>query len=200
MSFVSIAAVVSAGAAAAGAGISAYGAVQSADAQSKQYQYKAGVATLNSQIALQNRDLALASGQTEEQQYGMQAAQRMGAIRAGAGASGIDVGSGSKAAVQSSQQYVTGIDQTTIYNNAARKAYGYEVESAEDIAEVGADTAAASNAKQAGDISAAASLVSGAGSVASKWTQGSSGGLFGGGGMTSSGGGSSSGSIAPMGG
>lgn len=165
--------------AAAGSILSAFGAVSSANAQAGMYNYQAGVSQLNSQIALQNRDLSLAAGQTQEQQYGMQARARLGEIRAGAGASGIDVGSGSKAAVQTGQQVVTGIDQATIYNNAARKAYGYEVESATDVAQAGAYTAAATNAKAAGGINALASLVTGAGSVASKWTQGTSSGMYG---------------------
>lgn len=177
---ITLMAVGSMAATAAGAGISAYGASKSGQAQAGMYQYQAGVAQLNSQIALQNRDLALATGQTEAQRYGMAAAQRLGSIKAGGGASGIDVGSGSKADVTQSQQYVTGIDQATLYNNAARKAYGYEVESVMGTAQAGMYGQASSDAADAGNIKALASLVSGAGSVASKWTQGTSGGLFGG--------------------
>lgn len=168
------------GASVAGSGISAFGTLKGGEAQSGMYKYQAGVAQLNSQIALQNRDQAIATGQTEEKKYGLAAADRLAQIRAGSGASGIDVGTGSKAQVQDSQQVVTKIDEATIANNAARKAYGFSVESATDLAQAGAYDKAASDALEGGEIKALASLVSGVGSVASKWTQGSAGGLFGG--------------------
>ena len=164
----------------AGAGISAFGALTGGGAQSQMFQYQAGVANLNKQIALQNADYALATGDVQAEKYGMAARERMGAIRAGEGAQNIDVGSGSKAAVQEGQQTVAGIDLATIANNAARKAYGYQVEATQDTAQAALDTQAASDAKAAGGIKAVASLVSGAGSVASKWYQGPSVGLNGG--------------------
>ena len=164
-------------ASAGGSLISAFGANRAGQAQSQAYQYQAGVARLNQQIALQNRDYALGVGETEAKRYGMQATQRMGAIRAGIGASGIDIGSGSKAAVQDSQQLVTGIDLAQIRNNAARKAYGYSVEAQQDETQAGLYEMASSDAAEAGKIKALGSLVSGAGSVADKWYQGESKGL-----------------------
>lgn len=166
---------------AGGAGTSAFGALMGGKSQSQAYQYQAGVANLNQQIALQNRDYTLAVGDTEASRYGMQARQRMGAIRAGEGASGIDIGSGSKAAVQDSQQLVAGLDLTTIRNNTARKAYGFDVQASEDAAQSGLYSKAASDAETSGIIKAAGSLVSGTASVADKWLQGNSTGLFGGG-------------------
>lgn len=173
--------------AAGGAGISAFGAFSGGQAQSRQLQYQAAVAELNKKIALQNADYAQHTGDIQGRQYGMQAAQRAGAIRAGIGASGIDIGSGSKAAVQDSQRYVTELDTAQIRDNAARKAYGYAVEATQNEAQAGLLRSAASDAESAGMIKAVGSLVSGAGSVADKWYQGSSVGLFGGGSGSSSG-------------
>jgi hypothetical protein len=135
------------------------------------YQYQAGVAETNQKIALQNRDYALNAGETEAVRYGMGAAQRGAQIKTGMSASGMDIGSGSKADVQSSQQVVSGMDLGQIRNNAARKAYGYEVEAAQNTAQAGLYTRAASDAESAGGIKALGSLVSGAGSVADKWLQ-----------------------------
>lgn len=162
---------IAAGASAGGSLISAFGAQKSGQAQSQMYQYQAGVAQLNKKIALQNRDYALATGETEAKRYGMGAAQRMGTIRAGIGASGIDIGSGSKAQVQDSQQAVSRMDLDQIRNNAARKAYGYTVEAQQDETQAGLYGMAASDAESAGKIKALGSLVSGAGSVADKWYQ-----------------------------
>lgn len=154
--------------------LSAYGALKGGQATSEMYQYQAGISQLKQKIDLQNRDYAYATGETEAQKYGYAAQKRMGAIRAGAGASGIDVGSGSKADLQTSQQLVTDIDMAQIRNNAARKAYGFEVEASSDAAQAGLYTKAASDAKEAGKIKALGSLVSGTASVADKWLQGKS--------------------------
>ena len=163
--------IASMGMSAVGAGINAFGAIQSGAAQSQMYQYQAGVAETNQKIALQNRDYALNAGETEAVRYGMGAAQRGAQIKTGMSTSGMDIGSGSKADVQSSQQIVSGMDLGQIRNNAARKAYGYEVEAAQDTAQAGLYTRAASDAESAGGIKAFGSLVSGAGSVADKWLQ-----------------------------
>ena len=159
------------GMSAVGAGINAFGAIQSGAAQSQMYQYQAGVAETNQKIALQNRDYALNAGETEAVRYGMGAAQRGAQLKTGMSTSGMDIGSGSKAAAQSSQQTVFEMDLGQIRNNAARKAYGNEVEAAQDTAQAGLYTRAASDAESAGGIKALGSLVSGAGSVADKWLQ-----------------------------
>lgn len=171
------------GMAASGGGslISAFGALSGGQSQSQMYGYQAGMAQLKQKIDLQNRDYAYATGETEAQRYGMQARSRMGAIRAGIGASGIDIGSGSKADIQTSQQTVTDIDMAQIRNNAARRAYGFEIEAANDAAQADLYTKAAADSKQSGLIKALGSLVSGTASVADKWIQGQSSGLWGGG-------------------
>ena len=72
---------------------------------------------------------------------------------------------------------IAGMDLATIRNNAARKAYGYTVEAAQDTAQAGLYTMAGVNAKQAADIKATGSLISGVTGVADKWLQASSMGL-----------------------
>ena len=163
--------IASMGMSAVGAGINAFGAIQSGAAQSRMYQYQAGVAETNQKIALQNRDYALNVGETEAVRYGMGAAQRGAQLKTGMSVSGMDIGSGSKADVQSSQQIVSGMDLGQIGKNAARKAYNYEVEADQNAAQAGLYTRAASDAESAGGIKALGSLVSGAGSVADKWLQ-----------------------------
>jgi hypothetical protein len=163
---------------AAGSGIGAIGSLMKGQSQSQMYGYQAGIAELNAKIALQNKDYAFATGETEAQKYGAAARYRMGAIRSGEGASGIDIGSGSKAKVQEGQQTVTNIDMAQIRNNAARKAYGFEVEATQDTAQAALYTKAGSDAKTGGEIGALGSLVSGTTSVADKWLQGQSKGLI----------------------
>ena len=167
------------GATAIGSLVSGVGSIFGGQAQGQMYGYQAGIANLNKQIALQNADYSRAVGEVQAQNYGRGAAQRMGSIRAGEGASGIDIGSGSKADVQTSQQLVSDIDLAQIRDNAARKAYGYETEAVQDTAQASLYSSAAKEAPIAGDIKALGSLVSGTASVADKWLQGTSTGTLG---------------------
>lgn len=166
------------GASVAGTILSAFGANQTGKATAAQYQYQAGVAKAKQAIDLQNRDYALATGDVQAENYGLHARNVMGKIRAGQGASGIDVGGASAVAVRQGQQMTTDRDLAQIRNNAARVAYGHEVEAAFDEAQSGAYLSASANVKKATGLNVAASLLSGAGSVSSKWLQGKSVGLW----------------------
>lgn len=166
------------GASVAGTILSAFGAGQSGKAQERMLQYQAGVAQLQKQIALQNRDYELNVGETEAAKYGMGSRFLRGKILSAQGASGIDVGSGSAVDVRAGQKEVSDIDMATIRNNAARKAYGYEVEAATDEAQSGLYTRAAADVKKATGVNIASSLLSGVSSVSSKWLQGNTVGLW----------------------
>lgn len=162
-----------------GSVLGAQGAEQKAKAQSQMYTYQAGIADLNRRIALGNRDYAIYSGGEEAKRFGMKSAQVAGSIKAKQGASGVDVGGGSSVAVQQSQKQVSDLDTATIRNNAARKAYGFQVEAESDKMQTEAYTSAASNSLEAGNIAAAGSLISGASSVSDKWLAGNKQGLWG---------------------
>lgn len=157
--------------------LGAFGAFQQGSATSQMFKYQSGIAQLNQQIALQNRDYALASGESQALQSGMRSRFQMGRIIANQGASNIDVGSGSSQDVQRSQLEIGQLDQATIRNNAARVAYGYSAEAATAGAQAGAYSAAAKNTMAAVPINVASSLISGAGSVSSKWLQGYGAGI-----------------------
>lgn len=163
-----------AGATAASGGgslLSGAGAIFKGISGAQMYGYQSGIASLNQKIALQNRDYAYATGESEASRYGMKARQEMGKIRAGIGASGIDIGSGSKADVQEGERIVTGIDMAQIRNNAARKAYGFDIEATQDAAQAELYDKAATSSLISGGIGAMSSLVSGSASVADKWLQ-----------------------------
>ena len=163
---------------AGGSGISAIGSIFSGQAQSQMYQYQSAIALANAQIAETNVGYALSTGEQQARQYGMKAAQTMGGIRAAQGANGIDVGSGSSVDVRNSQRLETSIDLNAIRTNAARVAYGYQTQEAQDITQSQLYSTAASTSKTAGLIGAAGSLVSGAGSVSDKWLQAQSSGAL----------------------
>ena len=163
----------------AGGLVAAGGAKEAGAAQQQQFNYQSAVAQINSKIDLQNRDYAVNQGEQQATTYGMKEAQAAGQIRAGQGASNLDVNSGSAAQVQASEKEVGAIDTTTIRSNAAKVAFDYQTKSTMDLNQATLDTMAGINAKTAGDINAASSVLGTVGSVATKWGAGKAAGLFG---------------------
>lgn len=158
---------VSAAATVGGGILGAQGAKEKAQAESSMYNYQAGVAKVNAQIAEQDANYAEASGQVEAEQSGMKTAVEVGKTRAAFGAS--NVAGGSHDQVLSSEREIGAENQGIIQANAAKRAYGFEVGAAEDVAQAGADTAAGKNALTAGQYAATSSILGTVGSVASKW-------------------------------
>jgi hypothetical protein len=164
----------------AGGGIvQGLGAKMSGDAQASAYRYKAGVALLNKQINEQNASWALESGGIKGEEAGLKAGQEKGESLAVMGASGMDVNSGSNAVVRDTQTKVAQFDQNVIAWNAAKTSWGFESKAATDQAEANLDIVAADDASRAGTISMIGSFLGAAGSVAGKWYQGTSVGMFG---------------------
>ena len=166
------------GASLAGGILGAEGAKQSAAATQQSYNYQAGVAKINSQIDLQNKEYALNYGEIQATQYGLKERQQEGQIKVAQSASNLDVNSGSAVDVQQSQRKLGQMDMTQIRSNAAKTAYDFDVKSTMDLNQSTLDVMAGQNAKSAGDIQAMASIVGSVGSVSSKWMQGSQMGMF----------------------
>lgn len=150
----------------------------SGQAQANMYNYQAAVAQINQQIMQQNASWATQEGEVQAQQSGMKTRAQVATTQAQQGAGNLDVRSGSNARVQASELEIGEEDQALIRSNAAQRAYGFEVQGFQYAAQASSDKAAASNSQTAGTISAVSSLLGGAGSVSSKWLQGSQMGLF----------------------
>jgi hypothetical protein len=168
------------GATALGGATSAAGSIMGGQSQAAMYQYQSGVALMNQQIAKQNADYAVYSGEVEAQRQGIKTREEIGQTIAQQGAGNLAVGSGSNARVVESERRVGAQDAALIRSDAAKRAYGYEVEALKYGAESTLDLMAGEKSKTAGYIGAASSLLGAAGSVSSKWLQASSVGLVGG--------------------
>lgn len=153
--------------------IGAGGAAEAGQATANMYNYKAGIALMNKQINLQNADYERAAGEVAAQESGMRTRAVVGQEKAAQAGSGLDVNTGSAAAVRESQVEIGQQDENIIRSNAARRAYGYEVEATQDQSQASLYGMAASQARIAGDIGAATSLLSAGTSVAAKWSQAS---------------------------
>ena len=176
---VTIMAVTSMGLSAAGAGVSFLGAKETAGAQENMYAYKAAVAQQNQQITAQNAAYETQRGGVAAQRSGLEAAQKLGLITAAQAASGIDVNTGTSTAVRTSQLEGAQTEQATIRNDAARRAYGFEVQGLNEQQQAQLDIMSGKAVKAALPYQEAESLLGGASSVSDKWMRFKQQGVFG---------------------
>lgn len=117
------------GVAVAGAGISAYSASAQADSQQKALNYQAQVSANNAKIAAWQRSDALQRGEIEAQQAMQKQALALGEQRAALAANGMDVTDGGSALdLLASTKFLGEQDVNTIQSNAARQAWGYDIQ------------------------------------------------------------------------
>jgi hypothetical protein len=153
----------------AGAGVSASGQMQSASANKQNLYYQAQVAANNAQIAKQNAAQEMQTGEVQAGNQGLKTAEQVGTTKAGQAASGVDVNSGSSVAVRAGEAELGMVDQGTVLSNASRRAYGFQVGAASDLAQSQLDIQGGQQAAAAGPTAAAGSLLSGASSVGGRY-------------------------------
>lgn len=166
------------GATVAGGGVSAIGSILSGNAKSQMYQYQSGIAQMNERIAKQDASYARYVGETEAQTSGMKTRFVLGKQLTAQSGSGLDVNSGSASRVRESTHDIGLHDEAVIRSNAAKRAYGFEVEAANASAQGEIYKSAAGEAKTAGYMGAASSVLGTVSSVSSKWLQAKQMGMF----------------------
>lgn len=144
-----------------GTGISALGSLSN----SKALNYQSQVARNNQIISEQNARFEEQKGVIDEQTMRLKTAQGIGQELAQAGASGLDVNSGSKLDVRRSLQSVGDLDALTIRSNAQKSAFNYRAQGAN----FGAEAKLKSSAARFAMLDPASTILSGATSVADKW-------------------------------
>lgn len=154
---------------AASAVVAASGAQQAAAANRDSANFRAQVSLNNQQISQKNSELATAAGAEQAAEQGLKTKAVVGKIKAAQAASNIDVNSGSAVDVRSSASELGQLDALTVRSNAARAAYGFDVQASNYGAQSQLDRAEAKNATQAGDINALSSLLGGASQGASQY-------------------------------
>jgi hypothetical protein len=128
-------AIISAGTALLGGAVSAAGAEENASVQAQ-------IARNNAQTAMWNANVTAEAGDARAANQGLKTAQTVGKMRAAFGAAGIDPNQGSAADVQAAADSAGLTDAETIRSDAARQAWGYEVQSSNFSNQASADEAA----------------------------------------------------------
>lgn len=170
------------GAMAVGTGLQAYGQIKAGKAEEKAAirrseaaETQAQLDDFNAHVAdLQAAD-AVERGDEAANRYRTQVRGVIGTTRTAQAAGNIDVSFGSASDVQADEAFIGKLDELTLRTNAAREAWGYNVQAANyrthaDLArEAGeADLEAGSSAATAGYIGAGASIALGASSMLGK--------------------------------
>jgi hypothetical protein len=137
------------------AGVGAYGAITSGNAA-------ASAAKYNATTAMQQGQAAETAARINEQQTYRQGDQLLGRARAAAGASGVNVNSGTALLNQGDIKQATDQNVSDQTFNAELSTWGYRNQAALETAEAGAD-------RTAGYLGAASTLIGGASQVAGKW-------------------------------
>lgn len=168
-------------ASAVGAGVSAYSAHEQGQAQAAAAAYQAQVAKNNQTIAQQYAANATARGNALAAEKQREVSAKEGMVRAAVGASGLDPNAPGSSALrlQEDTARLGALDVETIRNNAAREAYGYQVQGVSFAAQAGLLESESENAATAGSLGAFSSIVGGASSVSSKWATFQNEGVFG---------------------
>lgn len=176
---ISASTLIGAGASVLGAGTSAMGSIKGGQAaagqareQGRMNAYQAQVARNNAIIAEQNAQRAEVVAAASAEAKSLEGAARLGAVKVGQAASGVDVNTGSALDVQVGQRMLNKLDTETVFSNELLKAYGYRTQAANATAEAdllryraaGAGKRA-SDAETAGYLKAAGTLLSSASSL-----------------------------------
>lgn len=154
---------------AAGAGISAIGAIGQGESQAAEAKYQSQVAANNARIAQQNANYALAAGETQATNVGLQERAKGGAITAGIAANNIDVNTGSAKQVRESQAEIGTEDVQQTLSNANLTAYGYRTQATSFQAESQLQAAEAPRDVLGGALTGLGTLASGASNLGFKW-------------------------------
>ncbi len=160
-----------AGAGLAGTALSAYGSYEAGQSQAKAAAYQAQVAANNAAIAQTNARMDIQAGEIAAVNKGLQTRAKVGEEKAGQGAAGVDVNTGSAVSTRAGTAETGMLDALTIRSNAAKEAYGQEVQATSDTAQGQLLTMQGQQAATAGDIGAGASLLTGASTVGANWAK-----------------------------
>lgn len=162
--------------------VAAYGAYSSSQASKAQAQYQSDVEQNNATIASYQREDAIARGGEEANRVQREAERMRGAQVARLASNGLDINSGTPLAILEDSVFFGQQDAATARGNAAREAWGYDVQGQNSLSSATMYSNAARNQKpgQAAGLSLLSSAsMYGAGGGFSSGTKVASGGTYG---------------------
>lgn len=156
---------------AVGTGLQAGGQFTAGVGQAQAFAFKSALDRQNAAIALRNAQAATQGGDYEAAASKLRYGELEAKQTVGAAASGVDTSTGSAAAVRQSTETLSAMDAAMIHYNAARQAYGDQVQAASLKSQSRVDALASAGAAVGGTLGAATSILGGASSLSQKWAQ-----------------------------
>jgi len=151
-----------------GAMFSAFGKMQEMSAQQDMARAQARIADNNAKVAEWQAQSAESKGQREIENVGRKQADVRGKQMAGMAANGVDLGSGSPAAVLAQTDYYGLEDQRTVAQNTSDEAWGLRAKATDYKNQGNLSNAKASNMNPF--MAGVGSLLGSVGDVADKWS------------------------------
>lgn len=145
------------------------GAQQQAAAQKQQANYQAAIARNNQTVAQWKADDAIKRGKAAQDEHRQNVVAFKGKQRAAMAASGFDINEDDALDILADTAEIGELDALTIKSNAAREAWGHQVEGSNAGAQAGLYDSKANNINSA--FAMGTELFSGIGSVADKWAK-----------------------------
>lgn len=158
-------------AAVASSAIAGYGQYQAGQAAKQAGDYNAAIARNNQIIAERQAEDAIKRGDIAADEQRRKTARLVGTQRAAFGSSGLAIDSATSLDILGDTAAFGELDALTIKSNAAREAYGYQVQGMNYAAEEAMSRVRGKNAAAAGIINASSTLIGGVGSGANMWAQ-----------------------------
>ena len=150
---------------------SVVGQMQQGKAAAAQAEYQAAVGRNNEILARRAADDARLRGDEAARRKAVETKQLAGRQRAVLAANGVLVDQGSALDITSDTAEIGKLDELTIRSNAEREALGFEAQGMNFNASANLNQMRADNASSSATAGAFGTILSGAGSVASKWYQ-----------------------------
>ena len=155
----------------AGTGVEALGNILTGVGGAQQAGYMARVAQTNAAIERANAAASVSAGNYSEEMSKLRTGSLVGSQRAAQGANNVDVNMGSAAAVQASTRTVGAMEAAMIHYNAAREAYGHQVQAVGLQSQAALYRRAGLGALEEAGYKSASTIIAGASSLSSKAAQ-----------------------------
>lgn len=149
-----------------GGGLSAYGMIQSGNAQAQAASYQAQVADHNAKIADDNARRAIERSQIAQQNQDQLTRAQLGTQEALQGASGLSMGGGSQILTRKSAAQLGRLDALNVRQEGEIERYNFQTQAENQRSEAGLSRMRGENAKTAGYLGAFSSLIGTATTVA----------------------------------
>lgn len=166
------------GATAVGGGIKAIGQIFTGRAQANLANYQAAVSDMNAKIKKQDANYTRAASEVEAEEVGLKTQDQIARTKEAFAAGNISLTSATPSRVIGSELAIGQQTEGIVRANAAKRAYGFQVGAAEDIAQAGVYRMSAKYDRTAAMVGAASTVLGTVGQLSGDYISAKAAGMF----------------------